>query len=46
MQPNARPIEKSDSGTIIVADVNVGENMSKVKSHIGVQLQSSSFLII
>jgi ABC-type multidrug transport system ATPase subunit len=36
-------LRKSDSGTIIVADVNVGEDMSKVKSHIGVQLQSSSF---
>jgi hypothetical protein len=27
----------------IGADVNVGEDMSKVKSHIGVQLQSTSF---
>jgi ABC-2 type transport system ATP-binding protein len=36
-------LRKSDSGTIIVADVNVGEDMSKVKSHISVQLQSSSF---
>jgi ABC-2 type transport system ATP-binding protein len=36
-------LRKSDSGTILVADVNVGEDMSKVKSHIGVQLPSSSF---
>lgn len=36
-------LRKSDSGTIIVVDVNVDEDMSKVKSHIGVQLQSSSF---
>jgi len=36
-------LRKSDSGTLIVADVNVGEDMSKVTSHIGVQLQSSSF---
>jgi ABC-2 type transport system ATP-binding protein len=36
-------LRKSDSGTILVADVNVGEATRKVKSHIGVQLQSSSF---
>ena len=36
-------LRKSESGTLIVADVNVGEDMSKVKSPIGVQLQSSSF---
>ena len=36
-------LRKSDSGTIIVADVNVGEDMSQVKSHFGVQLQPSSF---
>jgi ABC-2 type transport system ATP-binding protein len=36
-------LRKSDSGTLIVADVNVGEATRKVTSHIGVQLQSSSF---
>jgi ABC-2 type transport system ATP-binding protein len=36
-------LRKSESGTLIVADVNGGEDMSKVKSPIGVQLQSSSF---
>jgi ABC-2 type transport system ATP-binding protein len=36
-------LRKSDSGTSMVADVTVGEDMSKVNSPIGVQLQSSSF---
>jgi len=36
-------LRKSDSGTILVADVNGGEDMSKVKSHIGVKLRPSSF---
>ena len=36
-------LRKSESGTRMVADVTVGEDMSKVKSPLGVQLQSSSF---
>ena len=36
-------LRMSATGTLSVADVNGGEDMSKVKSHIGVQLQPSSF---
>jgi ABC-2 type transport system ATP-binding protein len=36
-------LRKSESGTSIVAEVNVGEATHKVTSPIGVQLQSSSF---
>ncbi|GHO60453.1 ATP-binding cassette domain-containing protein [Ktedonobacter robiniae] len=36
-------LRKSDSGTSIVANANVAEATRKVTSHIGVQLQSSSF---